>query len=81
MDFAVIAAAGLTQAEFAEVAGVSRITVNSWVRGKMRPHRYIKLDVEALLVKIEAALHNKVLPLAANIVRDHRVAAVLTALS
>ena len=48
MDFTVVAQAGLTQKEFAEVCGVSRITANTWVRGKMNPHRYIKTKVADL---------------------------------
>lgn len=62
MDFELIARAGLTQREFAEVAGVSRSTVNLWVSGKMNPHRYISGHIDSVLSAIEARLHSGELP-------------------
>lgn len=38
MDFTLISRAGLTQAEFAHLCGVSRVTVSLWVNGHAVPH-------------------------------------------
>lgn len=63
MDFAVIARARLTQSEFAALAGVSRVTVNTWVKGAMNPHRFISARVGGLLADIKLASETGYLPL------------------
>ena len=75
MDFNLIAKAGLTQREFAELADVSRATTNLWVRGKMNPHRFIESHVSALLTNIQKGMEAGALPLTQ---RDHaaRIAAL-----
>jgi DNA-binding XRE family transcriptional regulator len=74
MDFTVIARAGLTQAEFSALVGVGRVTTNTWVRGKMHPHRYIKARITAVLGCLESAIEHKDLPLADGV--QDRLAAV-----
>lgn len=38
MNFDIIKQAGISQSLFAELCGVSRVTVNSWVKGHTKPH-------------------------------------------
>lgn len=63
MDFAIIARARLTQSEFAVLAGVSRVTVNTWVKGAMKPHRFIKARVEQLVKALTIAIDLGYFPL------------------
>lgn len=63
MDFSVIKRARMTQGEFADLVGVSRVTVNQWVRGKMRPHRYTSAKIGAMLEHLESAAEFGELPL------------------
>ena len=63
MDFTVIARGGLKQTEFSALVGVSRVTTNLWVRGKMSPHRFIKAKVAAVLAHLQSAIENGELPL------------------
>lgn len=62
-DFTVVARAGLTQAEFAMIAGVSRVSANMWIRGKITPHKYSETKIESILVQLENAIKHKLLPL------------------
>lgn len=63
MNFDLISQAGLTQKEFAEVCGVSRTTVNLWSNGKMKPHRFIKARISAVLNAMERAIMANDLPM------------------
>jgi len=63
LDFSVIARSGVTQREFGDLAGVARVTVNLWVRGKMGPHRYTRAKIAKVLSMMEDALANHDLPL------------------
>ena len=61
-DFSVIAEAGLTQQDFADLLGVSRVSVNYWCNGKVEPHQWIKDDVGALLARLREAVNAGRLP-------------------
>lgn len=63
MDFTVVKRAGLTQLEFSRLALVSRVTANTWVTGKMEPHRYIKPRIIQVLRCLEAAISHAYLPI------------------
>jgi predicted transcriptional regulator len=63
MDFAVIERSGLTQGEFGQLLGVSRVTVSQWVRSKMAPHRFHEAKVKELLAALELAIKNDALPI------------------
>lgn len=63
IPFAVIAHSGMTQGEFAQIVGVTRVTTNLWVKGKMRPNRYVAERVNKLLSSIAAAVDQGHLPL------------------
>lgn len=62
MDFEILKKAGVGQQEFAELVGVSRITVNNWVRGKNDPSRHLAKQVKHNLTLITAAHRLKYLP-------------------
>lgn len=62
VDLSVVLKAGLTQVEVADVLGVSRVTLNMWVRGKMRPHRLHVKDVEARLALLRRAVEQNLIP-------------------
>ncbi len=64
MDFSVIDRSGLTQQQFADLAGVSRITVNTWVRGKFRPRGAPRERVIKIIRSLEDALELDLLPVA-----------------
>lgn len=79
MDFTIIDRAGVTQEEFAEIAGVSRITVNTWAKGHHAPSAASRLRVSPLLAALQAAITAGALPVP---VMDRRAAVtqVLTAI-
>ena len=71
---------GLTQVELAELFGVSRITVNSWLRGRFNPHPLHKDKIEGLIAKLEAAVQGGHLPLPAGTPKHQRIHAAQSAL-
>lgn len=73
LDFTVVARAGLTQAEFASLVGVTRATACLWVRGKMNPNRYIKDHVAAVVASLERAIAAGQLPLPHSTPKTRRV--------
>jgi len=81
MDFTVVSKAGLTQREFATLCGVSRVTVNLWVKGKMRPCRFIAPFVQDTLDAINHAMSKGRLPLPGKSDRKERVDLLLKALT
>lgn len=72
----VLAQAGITQAEFASLCGVRRVTVNLWCRGKMRPHQYIRSNVLDAIERVKQATSAGVLPLPRSVQRDKRTDAL-----
>jgi DNA-binding XRE family transcriptional regulator len=80
MDFTIITKAGLTQQEFGALVGVSRVTTNTWVRGKMEPHRFIKAQVAAVLRALQKAVKGGDLPLM-NVAAKQRAARITDALA
>lgn len=62
MDFSIIKKAGVGQQEFADLVGVSRITVNKWVSGKNPPSRHVVQKVKHNLTLLTAAHRLKYLP-------------------
>lgn len=62
MDLTIISKAGLTQSQFAELVGVSRVTVNTWSQGRFRPQQRIRPRVIRALKLLEAAVENGTLP-------------------
>jgi DNA-binding XRE family transcriptional regulator len=81
LDFTVIERADLTQQEFADAAGVSRVTTNKWVMGKMSPHMYIRDRITDLLEVLEAAIEDNALPLPHGVPKHKRPAAIRAAIS
>lgn len=62
MNFQRALDAGLTQSELAHVLGVSRVTVNLWVHGKMKPHRYNIEHVRQRMGLLDSAIERHLLP-------------------
>lgn len=54
--------AGLTQGEFAHVAGVCRATALFWMNGKKKPHHIHADKIANLLDKIKSLVDAKQLP-------------------
>jgi DNA-binding XRE family transcriptional regulator len=62
MNLTAAADSGLTQTELAQVLGVSRVTVNLWLNGKMKPHRYNAENVRRRLELLHEALKRNLIP-------------------
>lgn len=80
MDFGLIGKAGLTQVEFAEIVGVSRVTVNMWSRGRVKPSRFVRVKVLKTLSAIRKAVENKSLPADKALSAKARASAIRVAL-
>ncbi len=62
MDFSLIKQSGLTQTEFGELVGVGRVTVNLWVKGKMKPNLAVQPNVFLYLEVLQRCIDNSELP-------------------
>lgn len=62
MDFEILKKAGVGQQEFAELVGVSRVSVNNWVRGKNRPSKHLVSKTKQQLAYITVAHRMGLLP-------------------
>jgi transcriptional regulator with XRE-family HTH domain len=79
MDFNIIKQADLTQQQFADLCGVSRVTVNLWVSGKMNPHRLIAERVDHVMSTLTKLVESKELPSKSNLRSSYAI--VLESLS
>jgi DNA-binding XRE family transcriptional regulator len=75
MDFTAVNAFGLTQSELAKVLGVSRVTVNLWMNGKMNPHRLHAETVHKKLNQLKLAIELNLIPHASRGVSRHKAIA------
>jgi DNA-binding XRE family transcriptional regulator len=66
MDFTIIRRAGITQGQFAELVGVTRATVNTWVSGEFRPNAKQRRHVIRAIKLLETAVEEARLPLPAD---------------
>lgn len=71
---------GLTQVELAELFGVSRITVNAWLRGRFNPHPLHKDKIHQLTEKLESAVAEGRLPLPDGVPKHQRAHAAQVAI-
>lgn len=62
MDFTVIERAGITQAQFGELVGVSRVTVNTWVKKKFQPRAGLRARVALAIRALNHAVRHGYLP-------------------
>lgn len=69
-DFDVLESAGVSQREFADLVGVSRVTVNNWTTGKQKPSNVVTKLAQRQLAYITVAYRLGWLP--GNIPRMHR---------
>ena len=61
-DFSVLDTAGVSQVQFGRLVGVSRITVNCWVRGRHAPGKQHTRRITAVLDMLKEAVERNVLP-------------------
>lgn len=73
--------AGLTQVELAELFGVSRITINAWLKGRFNPHPLHRDRVNALTQRIERAVSQGHLPLPGGVPKHQRIVAAKAAIN
>lgn len=71
IDFSPVIKAGLKQREFAALVGVSRATVNKWMRGGA-PHHLVLAKVLDVLLGLDAAVKKGTLPLQTSAPRMDR---------
>jgi transcriptional regulator with XRE-family HTH domain len=69
-DWGLIAKAGLTQQDFADLVGVSRVTVNYWVQGTSSPSHLLHGEAERLLGVLQDKLERGELPIELPTARD-----------
>jgi transcriptional regulator with XRE-family HTH domain len=62
MDISVAINAGLSQSEIAKALGVSRVTVNLWINGKMKPHSLHADRLRSRVHLLNAAIHGNMIP-------------------
>jgi len=73
MDFSVVKKAGLYQHEFGDLCGVSRVTVNLWVRTPTKPHPLIRNKVKDILSGLQSAVSAGALPIPNNVPKKNRM--------
>lgn len=76
IDFGVLTAAKVRQAEFAALLGVSRVTVSSWVKGRFGVHEARAPKVIKYLAAIAAAVEDKSLPISESVEGEKRMDAL-----
>jgi DNA-binding XRE family transcriptional regulator len=62
IDFSTLTEAGVSQGDFAYLCGVSRVTVNLWVKGNP-PNRFLKTQVANTIAAIKCSVIDGRLPL------------------
>lgn len=72
--FAPVLDAGLTQTEFANIAGVCRATALYWVNGKKKPSHLHKARIAGIVDKIQELVEAHKLPLSPRMRGKQRVA-------
>lgn len=65
MDFSIIDRAGITQAQYAKLVGVSRVSVSSWTRGS-RPRDNLRSRIALSNAALERAIEAGDLPIPAD---------------
>lgn len=73
MDFAALKKTGVTQTEFAAIAGVSRVTVSNWTRNEAEVHDARKPKIARLLDILSKAHADGKLPLPQPTPRANRL--------
>lgn len=84
LDFSQIQKAGLTQQQFADLVGVERVTVNTWVRKRYSPRPNIRATVERALKMIRKAVEANTLPVPRvnhNVLVDKQLSRIRKALN
>lgn len=76
VDFSSLEVAKVRQAEFAELLGVSRVTVSSWISGRFGVHEARVVKVKRYLAAIATAVEDKQLPVTKLVEGEKRIDAV-----
>lgn len=63
MDLGTIDRAGISQREFAALAGMTRVTVNRWIVGERKPQEATRKKAEDTLKRLEVLINEGHLPL------------------
>ncbi len=79
MDIEMLKDTGLTQAELAELFGVTRPTINFWLHGRFKPHALHREKIEMVTAQLAKAVADGRLPLPEGIPKHQRVLAVQSA--
>lgn len=61
-DFNVIERAGITQQQFADLVGVSRVTVYTWIHARFKPRHAMRERIERALKMLNDAVAADKLP-------------------
>lgn len=75
LDFSILRIAKVSQGEFAQVANVSRVTVNNWVHARLGVHSARQPRIEKLLNALHKAVELKKLPLS-DVPHDRRLLSI-----
>lgn len=62
-DFKVIERAGITQQQFADLVGVSRVTVYTWMQNRFKPRPAMRVRVRQALKLLSDAVADDSLPI------------------
>lgn len=79
MNFKLIKQCGLTQQEVADALGVSRITVNNWVKGRCAVNLHLTKKVDTFFAALKSAYDTKELPVFVDpLSRSAQITKILT---
>ena len=70
-DFAVLERAGITQQQFADLVGVSRVTVYTWMHARFKPRPSMRLRIERVLSLLQRAVTEGRLPVQRVKYKEH----------
>lgn len=73
MNTDILKASGLSQVELADLFGVSRVTINSWIAGRFKPHALHRDRIERCIDALRKAVDAGELPLSAGVDKHLRV--------
>ncbi len=70
MDFSIIERAGITQRQYADLVGVTRVTVNFWIKGRVRPRDIVRSRIALANAALERAVEAGELPITEEVQED-----------
>lgn len=84
-DFSIVKKAGLTQQDYADLVGISRVAASKHIMGHTGPHKLIEKRVSKILRLLSRAVERGALPITESqmpkgVRREIRLAAIVDAL-